>query len=461
MALKAIRYKGYMTIPAMRDYLIGRITLQYHNIFSQQWLAAALRYGDIKLVPAIKQNPQQCARCLTTKLAHFITFDCARCAKKCVYCRNCIQMGRVTSCEPLVIWQGQEPKYNKKILFTWQGQLTKAQNRAAKQMLTSLDKSNNHVLHAVCGSGKTEILLPVIARALERGMRVAIATPRTDVVLELAPRLRQVFPNSNCHALYGGAPKQYGYAPLIITTTHQLYRFQNAFDLLIVDEADAFPYTFDKTLQLAVAKARKSNAPTMLVTATPSSQILQQMKKEQWGYSYLARRYHGFALPVPRMQAVFGCQKQLNKEKLPKKIMLWVQNCLHNKQPFLLFFPSVRPMQQALPLMQKLHADIESVHASDMARKEKVLKLRNEQYVGLLTTTILERGITIKNVQVAVINAESSIFDAGALIQISGRVGRNKNFATGDVVFFHEGLTLEMLLARNTILACNKEEIYE
>ena len=42
----------------------------------------------------------------------------------------------------------------------------------------------------------------------------------------------------------------------------------------------------------------------------------------------------------------------------------------------------------------------------------------------LITTTILERGITIEDVQVIVLEAGDRIFDERTLIQIAGRVGR-------------------------------------
>ena len=114
-------------------------------------------------------------------------------------------------------------------------------------------------------------------------------------------------------------------------------------------------------------------------------------------------------------------------------------------------------MKVAASLFQALDASITTVHAEDPDRKEKVLKLRNEEVRGLLTTTILERGITIKNVQVAVVGAESAIFNSSALIQIAGRVGRHVEFANGDIVFFHHGITVEMDDARTKILAFNKE----
>lgn len=55
----------------------------------------------------------------------------------------------------------------------------------------------------------------------------------------------------------------------MISTTHQLYRFASAFDAVIVDEVDAFPYTFDETLQRAVQKAAKDRCARIYLTATP------------------------------------------------------------------------------------------------------------------------------------------------------------------------------------------------
>lgn len=141
-----------------------------------------------------------------------------------------------------------------------------------------------------------------------------------------------------------------------------------------------------------------------------------------------------------------------------------VEERLHQKDPpFLLFFPTIDLMKRATPLVQELNEDILAVHAADPERKEKVLKLRNKEVPGLLTTTILERGITISNVQVAVIGgAESLIFTANALIQIAGRVGRDVQFPDGgEVLFFHHGITAEMDEACAKIQFYNKKGFSE
>src|SRR5699024_11472258 len=72
--------------------------------------------------------------------------------------------------------------------------------------------------------------------------RVCIATPRADVVRELLPRLQEAFSTVPIEALYGGSKDKEATAQIILSTTHQLLRFQDAFDVLIIDEIDAFPY---------------------------------------------------------------------------------------------------------------------------------------------------------------------------------------------------------------------------
>lgn len=73
-----------------------------------------------------------------------------------------------------------------------------------------------------------------IAKALQKGERVCIATPRTDVVLELVPRLQKVFPNVNVASLYRGSEDRDKDAALVVATTHQLLRYYRAFQVLLL-----------------------------------------------------------------------------------------------------------------------------------------------------------------------------------------------------------------------------------
>ncbi len=457
----------------LRDFLTGRLWLRDHVPFPKGTINKHIQLGSIQTIPGVQVisstnklfsiNKYICNRCLNQNPTFFASFHCAKCNKNCVYCRHCINMGRVSSCSDLILWSGSQresyTKNNRSRIFQWSGTFTPQQKKASEKLIESVKLNRFHLIHAVCGAGKTEILFHAIAECLNQNKRICIATPRTDVVLELAPRIQKVFPYTFVQALYGGATVEKRYSPLIIATTHQLYRFKEAFDVVIVDEADAFPYTFDETLQQAVQKAKKSQAPILFVTATPSDQLIETIKKLKGGYSFIPRRYHGHPLPVPRYESLFNYQKQMTKGRIPGKLIDWINTRLTKEEPFLVFFPTIELMEKAIPLFQNLHPQIEAVHAEDPNRKEKVLALRQKKVPGLLTTTILERGITIPNVQVAIVGAESEIFTASALIQIGGRVGRSADRPTGDLVFFHHGITLEMDEARNTILKLNDMEV--
>ena len=444
---------GGMLMEEVQAFLSGRIWLKDHTPFPSAVIDQFIDKGFItphkgiqthRISRILQTNINQCRRCGCRQLT---TFHCAKCNGPCLYCRHCIRMGRVSSCTELITWTGPTIEHLTPHKFNWSGTLTSGQSRASEELLESIHQNKSHLVHAVCGAGKTELLFPAVFDLLTRGKRVCVATPRTDVVLELAPRFQQVFPATTIHALYGGSPGHTNYAELIIATTHQLLRFEAAFDVVFVDEADAFPYTIDDSLQFAVQKAKRKDAVVHYITATPSHELLQKVDN----ISLISERFHGFPLPVPRFDGLWNYDKHIKKGRLSPKIQSWTQQCLENKRPFLIFFPTIDLMEQALPLFQQLDPQILAVHAEDPNRKEKVVELRMKKVPGLLTTTILERGITIPNVQVAVVGADETIFTSSALIQIGGRVGRSVDYPKGDLVFFHHGISFAMDKAKATI----------
>ncbi|WP_188006705.1 DNA/RNA helicase [Sporosarcina sp. ANT_H38] len=447
---------------SVRDFLAGRIWLRLHTPFSTETIDAHIASQHIKTIQGIKSttkianHPQHfCNRCENNDQSRFTTFDCAKCEAFCTYCRHCLKMGRVSTCTELIIWNAETPIYPTDHINAWQGTLTPRQQQASDELSISNTKRIPHLIHAVCGSGKTEILFKPIHKLLTEGKRVCIAAPRVDVILELEPRLRAAFPRTAIEALYGGSESKTESPQLILATTHQLYRFRHAFDAIFVDEADAFPYTAEETLRRAVRKAAKPQAPVHFVTATPSDKLLTDIRKHGQ-VSTINRRYHGHPLPVPRYDSLWNYAKYIHKGKLPKKLANWTAERLKRQEPFLIFFHHIGLMEQAEPLFKMLDERIHAVHASHPDRKEHVQALRGKEVPGLLTTTILERGITIPNVQVAVIGSEQLIFNKGALIQIGGRVGRSAQHPSGDFVLFHHGITYAMDEAKNEIIQLNK-----
>ncbi|AYC28936.1 DEAD/DEAH box helicase [Paenisporosarcina cavernae] len=435
-----------MTVPFdqnVQAFFSGRIWLRDHTPFPSDVIDYHLQHHFLTATPSIEET--HCKRCGNEDLT---SFSCAKCQKTCHYCRHCIRMGRCATCASLLIWTG--PEIIREITMTYieNSALTPKQRQASDEMLQSHRDNKSHLIHAVCGAGKTEMLFPVIHQMLREKKRICIATPRTDVVLELYPRFQEVFRGVEIHALYGGVEPETKYADMVITTTHQLYRFEHAFDVMIVDEADAFPYSVDASLQFAVNKAKKQHVATHYVTATPDKKLVQKVDK----VSEVLERFHGYPLPVPKFESLWRYKKQLNNGIFPGKLKQWIDRQISSDKPFLVFFPTIELMEKAA----EHFPEIPALHAESSSRKESVLSLRYGKIPGIFTTTILERGVTISNVQVAVVGADEPIFTTSALIQICGRVGRDKHFPNGTIVYFHHGISEEMDEAVREINRCNR-----
>ena len=312
----------------LQSALQGKKLLLEETTFSLEEIQTHYRNGYCTYQPAIIKNHKQimCVRCGNDQLKLFASFYCARCRRKCTYCRNCVMMGRLSECTPLLSWTGPDAPIPAVCRLDWQGTLSSGQQHASEKIVTAVEQSMEMLVWAVCGAGKTELLFKGIERALQLKKRVCIATPRTDVVLELAPRLQQVFPDINVIVLYGGSEDKLTYSPLLISTTHQLYRYEKAFDLVILDEMDAFPYSVDKTLQYAVRKARKQNSSMVYLTATPNKSWQRKCHDNKIDYVTIPARFHQHPLPVPHFVWCGNWDKKLRREKLPFTLLTWLKD---------------------------------------------------------------------------------------------------------------------------------------
>ncbi|WP_316252501.1 DEAD/DEAH box helicase [Bacillus aquiflavi] len=405
----------------------------------------------------VKDKKFICGRCRNQHQQKFASFYCIRCRGRCTYCRECVMMGRVSSCTPLISWIGPTPTRDfAKSPLCWSGTLSEGQRTASECVVRSIQLNEELLVWAVCGAGKTEVLFSGIESALIAGKRVCIATPRTDVVIELTPRLQAAFPTVTIASLYSGSSDFHQNAPITISTTHQLLRFYQAFDAVILDEVDAFPYSVDETLQRAVHQARKKNSSLIYLSATPNQKWQRECRLKKKKFITIPARYHRHSLPIPYFAWCGNWQKQLTKNKLPQNILNWIKTRLKLNKPTLLFCPTINVMEAVRLLLHKFQIKVEAVHAEDPERKEKVQLMRNGDVSMLLTTTILERGVTFPNLDVAILGAEDPIFTESALIQIAGRVGRSADFPEGDIVFFHFGKTEAMVNARKKIIEMNR-----
>ncbi|WP_413524567.1 DEAD/DEAH box helicase [Carnobacterium divergens] len=403
-------------------------------------------------------NQTSCNRCGETNEKKRQVAPCV-CKKTCYYCTSCLQMGKVKKCSSL--FSIVEPNHfpsNQTNLLTWRGELSIQQAMASNAIKEAVALKTTHLIWAVAGAGKTEMIFAGIEEALSQGKRVCIASPRVDVCLELAPRLKSAFSHTPVAVLYGASEEKYEYTPLVIATTHQLMRFKEAFDVAIVDEIDAFPFHSDKGLHFAVNKAVKKEKTLIYLTATPTKKMQKEIASNQLRATILPARYHGYPLPEPTVHWVGDWKKHLTLNKIPKKLKHLLTKLVHKKRRFLLFVPQIDLMEKLAELIQECFPSqlFLSVYAADEKRKESVLKMREEKLTGLLTTTILERGVTFRDIDVLVLGAEDQTFTESSLVQIAGRVGRHPEFPRGEVQFLHYGQTKAMKNAIKQIKKMNQ-----
>ncbi len=133
---------------------------------------------------------------------------------------------------------GKSAKENKaqsgSVVLSLSYSLSPEQKKISDCVVSNWLSKNDTLINAVCGAGKTELVYQVIATALSRGKNVAFAVPRRDVVIELFHRIKNAFPSNSVVAIYGGHTNKLN-ADIIVLTTHQIYRYENYFDLIILD----------------------------------------------------------------------------------------------------------------------------------------------------------------------------------------------------------------------------------
>ena len=184
--------------------------------------------------------------------------------------------------------------------------------------------------------------------------------------------------------------------------------------MLIIDEVDAFPYNNNDVLKAIIKKCSKI---FVYLSATMPRYIEKDININIF---YLNRRYHGYDLPVARCKETFSmirCLKRTLKRYKDKVVLV--------------YFPTIRIQNK---IAKKLWCDV-LINSKTDNRDDLVSKIKRMDRGIVFTTTVLERGITIKDVQVIVYNSEHKLFNKDILIQIAGRVGRSRDCPSGDVIF--------------------------
>ena len=428
-----------------------KIEDSYGRLLTESQMTNDLKEIAQELPAMEKQNGRyQCFRC-----GSLIDQKLWKLSEEVLYCRACIQLGRIRSDQKLYTiaqrdFEGQE-------VLNWKGTLTSYQQEVSEGLIQAVKAGKHALVHAVTGAGKTEMMYQVVATAIKTGKAVCIATPRIDVCIELYGRMKEDF---SCPiSLLHGKSEPYFRTPLVIATTHQLLKFYQAFDLLIIDEVDAFPYVDNPILYKAAQNAIKKEGNTLYLTATSTDELDKKVKKKEIIRYSLPRRFHGNPLVVPEIKWVPKIREKIEKGRIPYELLQLIKKQRQTHYPLLIFVSEIELGQQFTENLKKYFPKetVGFVSSQTTDRLRMVEEFRNRAITMLVSTTILERGVTFPFVDVFVLESNHKLFTKSALVQISGRVGRSKERPTGKLLFLSDGITREMKKAIKEIKEMNQE----
>lgn len=463
----------------------GVASAQDHRIMAAAQVAHIRGWVDV--LPGVELDPAGTLRCTRCgERSEILLEPCAACGDdECPSCQECLGMGRSAGCRPLYVaseagavlnldaWPdgpGQEPELGqqgwsriarrpKRVQAQLRFELMPAQQKAAEALrkFVAAREGGEFLVWAVCGAGKTEVSFAGIEEALARGGKVLYAVPRKDVVAELGPRIRDAFPGVPVVALYGGSDEAYRDHQIVVATTHQVVRFYRAFDLVILDEADAFPYFGSEMLARAVRAAMRANGQCVSMTATPDSATIAGVGRGTIHCVRIPARHHGY--PVPEPEEVLVGRDML----VPPQAVDFAAESAESGAQVFVFAPTVAAADEAgRALWQALGPSVTIAwsHSQDPQRDEKRRRFKTGDVRVLVTTSIMERGITVPRADVVVLRADfERVYDQRTLIQMAGRAGRTTQHPTGRVRFFAARSSPAMKEAIRIIRSMNREAL--
>ncbi len=360
-------------------------------------------------------DTMECLRCGNTDSKYFFL------DRDVYYCRKCILFGRFDVGEKVKKKKYKKKKHNCRFHLDYA--LTPYQLKAIKQLNAYLARKQDVLVYAATGAGKTEIVMECIQNYLNEGKKVGIAISRRQVVLEIAKRMQEAFVSLKVVAVCEGHTRVVD-GDLIVCTMHQLYRYPQCFDLLIMDEVDAFPY-FQNALLEKIAMYSCVGQKVYL-SATPDDVMKQEIKQKRLAVVELFVRPHYHPLVVPKVRCL---------PKLLQIVVLFVflKKKQQEQKQVLVFVPTI-VMSEVLKTIFRFVFKVEAFSSKTLHKDNILDAFRKQELQFLFCTTVLERGITIKGVDVCVLQADHIVFSEASLIQILGRVGRSMQIPSGEAL---------------------------
>ena len=232
--------------------------------------------------------------------------------------------------------------------------LNEAQQEAYNQVLMQFMKKNVVLLHGVTSSGKTEIYIHLILKALQDQKQVLFLLPEIALTVQIMERLQRVFGSrlGIYHSKYSDAErveiwkKQVSACPydiIIGARSAALLPFKNL-GLVIIDEEHETSYKQQDPApryharSAAIMLASMYGAKTLLGSATPCMETYTNAKNGKFGYVRLDKRYKDIALPKIEVVDV----KDMTRRKMMKgpfspRLLEAIQESLDNNKQVILF----------------------------------------------------------------------------------------------------------------------------
>ncbi|RRC99457.1 primosomal protein N' [Prevotella sp. OH937_COT-195] len=195
--------------------------------------------------------------------------------------------------------------------------LSTAQQDAYNEILMGFLKKNVVLLHGVTSSGKTEIYIHLIRRAIERREQVLYLMPEIALTVQMQQRLQRVFGNrlGIYHSKYSDAErveiwqKQLSETPydVVLGARSAVFLPFQRLGLVIIDEEhetsfkqqDPAPRYHARSV--AIMLAAMYGAKTLLGTATPSAETYHNVLAGKYASATLDTRYKDIAMPEIRI----------------------------------------------------------------------------------------------------------------------------------------------------------------
>ncbi|MFW5794229.1 MAG: DEAD/DEAH box helicase family protein [Bacillota bacterium] len=260
-----------------------------------------------------------------------------------LYCEECFSYQIIN--EYMYLERRHRKKKSSNHSLNLNFKLSKSQLKGEKFILDCYKNKKTGFLHAVCGAGKTEMCLKTIYKALQNNQSICFVIPRVEIIKQLCKRFNIYFPKTKIIGLY---QNQFfdETADIFVSTPQQLIRFYKEFDLLIIDEVDAFPFANNPFLKRLIKKAKKINTTTIYISATINNEFKELIKNKKIAYFLIANRFHNHDLIMPRLSKYKTVFSKITVDAIKKYLC--------NKQKLIVFFPSISLMKKYSLFLKKI-----------------------------------------------------------------------------------------------------------